>query len=118
MRIVGNRAVSIAAAALTVVVAPVVMAIPSAAANEKGAGIMAGCTNWTPHMRGVIVGKAKVHSSYYGSSRVVATWKYGQLFRVNKRCVNSHGNLWWHSDCCAGVKGYIWTEYTKPTGTP
>ncbi|MFC9972083.1 hypothetical protein ACFVH6_14460 [Spirillospora sp. NPDC127200] len=117
MRMAGNRVLSISAAALTVVVAPVVVSIPSAAASEKSAGIMAGCTNWTPHMRGVIVGTAKVHSSYYGSSSVIATWKYGQLFRVTKRCVNSHGNLWWYSDCCTGVKGYIWNDYTKVTGT-
>ncbi|MDL4773382.1 hypothetical protein [Actinomadura xylanilytica] len=117
MRMMGNRVPSIAAAAITVVVAPVVVAIPSAAANEKGAEIMAGCTNWTPHIRGVISGTAKVHSSYSGSSQVIATWKYGQLFRVDKRCVNSSGNLWWHSDCCTGVKGYIWNDYTKVAGT-
>ncbi|MFB4298003.1 hypothetical protein ACA514_15310 [Actinomadura sp. NTSP31] len=117
MRMTGNRVLSIAAAAFTVVVAPAVLVIPSAAASEGGAGIMAGCTNWTPHMRGVISGTAPVHSSYSGSSRVIATWKYGQLFRVDKRCVNSAGNLWWHSDCCTGIQGYIWNDYTKVTGT-
>ncbi|MFU8854695.1 hypothetical protein ACNAW0_27540 [Micromonospora sp. SL1-18] len=71
------------------------------------------CYNTTPHIRRVIVGSAKVHSSYYGSAPVVATWKYRQLFRVDKRCVNSHGNLWWHSDCCTGVKGWIYSPYTE-----
>ena len=74
---------------------------------------MTTCANWTPHIRRVIVGSAKVHSSYYGSAPVVATWKYKTLFRVDKRCVNSYGNIWWHSDCCTGVKGWIWNDYTQ-----
>lgn len=90
-----------------------VTAIPSATAVETEVGTMAGCTAWTPHVRRVIVAKAAVHSSYSGSSSVIATWKFRQLFRVDKRCVNSAGNLWWHSDCCAGVKGYIWNDYTE-----
>ncbi|GGM42714.1 hypothetical protein GCM10011608_29230 [Micromonospora sonchi] len=73
----------------------------------------ASCFAWTPHMRRVIVGSAKVHSSYYGSSPVIATWKSKTLFRIDKRCVNDHGNLWWHSDCCTGVKGWIWNDYTE-----
>ena len=115
MRTIGNRVLSIAAAAFAVAAAPVAFAIPSAVASENGA--LAGCTDWTPHMRGVISGTAPVHSGYTGSSPVIATWKYGQLFRVDKRCINSAGNLWWHTDCCAGVTGYIWNDYTKITGT-
>ncbi|GAA2088372.1 hypothetical protein [Actinomadura alba] len=113
MRMVGNRVLSMAAAAITAVVAPVVIANPSAAANENDAELMASCSDWTPHIRRVIVGSAKVHSSYSGSSTVIATWKYKTLFRVNKRCVNNAGNLWWHSDCCTGVKGWIWNDYTE-----
>ncbi|MEH1166046.1 hypothetical protein V6V47_11745 [Micromonospora sp. CPCC 205539] len=74
---------------------------------------MATCTSWTPHMRRVIVGSAAVHTSYTGSSPVIAHWKSKTLFRIDKRCVNSAGNLWWHSDCCTGVKGYIWNDYTE-----
>lgn len=91
----------------------------SVSANETDAAEptdvepMASCANWTPHMRRVIVGSAKVHSSYYGSAPVVATWKSKTLFRVDKRCVNNHGNVWWHSDCCTGVKGWIWNDYTE-----
>ncbi|MBO2448050.1 hypothetical protein J4573_13180 [Actinomadura barringtoniae] len=113
MRMTGNRVLSMAAAAITVVVAPAVMTIPSASASEQGPALKAACTNWTPHVRRVIVANAKVHSSYSGSSSVIATWKYKQLFRIDKRCVNSAGNLWWHSDCCTGVKGYIWNDYTE-----
>ncbi|MET8307748.1 hypothetical protein [Micromonospora sp. NPDC005173] len=92
--------------------------IPTATANEMGAepmdvGTMASCSNWTPHLRRVIVGSAKVHTSYSGSSPVIATWKSKTLFRVDKRCVNDAGNLWWHSDCCTGVKGWIWNDYTE-----
>jgi hypothetical protein len=113
MRMMGNRVLSMAAVAITVAVAPVVVAIPSAAANEKGIEATSSCSDWTPHVRRVIVANAKVHSSYSGSSSVIATWKYRQLFRVDKRCVNSAGNLWWHSDCCTGVKGWIWNDYTE-----
>ncbi|WP_405429593.1 hypothetical protein [Micromonospora sp. NBC_00617] len=95
-----------------------VESVPSAAANETGAvltdvGIMASCSDWTPHMRRVIVGSAAVHTSYSGSSPVIAHWKSKTLFRIDKRCVNDAGNLWWHSDCCTGVKGWIWNDYTE-----
>jgi hypothetical protein len=113
MRMTGNRVLSMAAAAITVVVAPVVISIPSAAAAEEDAVPMSSCSDWTPHVRRVIVANAAVHSSYSGSSTVIATWKYKQLFRVDKRCVNNAGNLWWHSDCCTGVQGWIWNDYTE-----
>lgn len=116
MRAKSKRLASMAAVALTVGWAPVTFAIPSATANEKAAAspLAAGCQNWTPHMRRVIEpGGAAVHTSYYGSSSVIDRWSYRTLFRVDKRCVNSHGNLWWHSDCCTGTKGYIWNDYTQ-----
>ncbi|MFJ6197342.1 hypothetical protein [Micromonospora sp. NPDC092111] len=87
--------------------------ILSATAIEMDVAPMATCANWTPHMRRVIVGSAAVHTSYKGSSPVIATWKSKTLFRVDKRCVNDAGNLWWHSDCCTGVQGYIWNDYTE-----
>ncbi|WP_433127169.1 hypothetical protein ACQPWW_30005 [Micromonospora sp. CA-240977] len=76
-------------------------------------GTMASCSDWTPHIRRVIVGSAAVHTSYSGSSSVIAHWKSKTLFRIDKRCVNDAGNLWWHSDCCTGVKGWIWNDYTE-----
>ncbi|MGH8883324.1 MAG: hypothetical protein ACRD0P_39290 [Stackebrandtia sp.] len=111
-----NRVLSMTAAAITVGVAPVAFSIPSASANEKAAAttLAAGCKNWTPHVRRVTkAGGAAVHSSYSGSSKVVAKWSYRSLFRVDKRCVNKAGNLWWHSSCCTGTKGYIWNSYTE-----
>ncbi|GAB3808685.1 hypothetical protein GCM10027605_41720 [Micromonospora zhanjiangensis] len=60
---------------------------PGATAIGTDAGIMASCRDWTPHIRRVIVANAKVHSSYSGSSSVIATWKYKTLFRIDKRCV-------------------------------
>lgn len=111
MRMATNRVMAMAAAVVTATMAPVAFAIPSAAASEQG--VQASCSDWTPHIRRVIVGSAKVHTSYSGSSTVIATWKSGTLFRVDKRCVNNAGNLWWHSDCCTGVRGWIWNDYTE-----
>ncbi|MGW5410397.1 hypothetical protein [Actinomadura geliboluensis] len=113
MQKVGNRVMSMAAAVVTAAVAPVVVAIPSASASETDVRPMASCSDWTPHIRRVIVGSAAVHTSYSGSSPVIAKWKSKTLFRVDKRCVNDAGNLWWHSDCCTGVKGWIWNDYTE-----
>ncbi|WP_030455833.1 hypothetical protein [Herbidospora cretacea] len=118
MRMKGTRVMSVAAAAITVIGTPVAVVSPSAAAAKvQGTQVMAGCTDWTPHIRRVRVASTKVHSSYSSKSSVKATWKYRQLFRVNKRCVNSAGNLWWHSDCCAGVTGYVWNDHTEISGT-
>ncbi|WP_067478830.1 hypothetical protein [Actinomadura hibisca] len=113
MRKTANRVLSVTAAATMAVTAPAAFSVPSAAASQQGAAITASCSNWTPHVRRVIVGSAAVHTSYSGSSPVIAKWKYRQLFRIDKRCVNSAGNLWWHSDCCTGIKGYIWNDYTE-----
>ncbi|MCG5462162.1 hypothetical protein AB0K35_05535 [Micromonospora sp. NPDC053740] len=92
--------------------------VPAAMMDELGAvpaevGTLASCSDWTPHIRRVIVGSAAVHTSYSGSSTVIAHWKSKTLFRIDKRCVNDAGNLWWHSDCCTGVKGWIWNDYTE-----
>jgi hypothetical protein len=128
MRKVATRRLAAAGGALALAFAGILpVAVPasaavepisSATANELAAepmdvGTMASCANWTPHIRRVIVGSAKVHSSYYGSAPVVATWQSKTLFRVDKRCVNNYGNVWWHSDCCTGVQGWIWNDYTE-----
>lgn len=114
MKKVGNRILSVSAAVLLAAAAPVAVAVPSASADADGAQLAAAsCRDWTPHIRRVIVGSAAVHTSYSGSSTVIAHWKSKTLFRVDKRCVNSAGNLWWHSDCCTGVKGWIWNDYTE-----
>ncbi|MEU8343365.1 hypothetical protein SAMN05443665_10206 [Actinomadura meyerae] len=113
MKKVGKRILSMSAAVLLAAAAPVAVAVPSASADADGAQLAASCRDWTPHIRRVIVGSAAVHTSYSGSSTVIAHWKSKTLFRVDKRCVNSAGNLWWHSDCCTGVKGWIWNDYTE-----
>ncbi|MFC4110888.1 hypothetical protein ACFOX0_33895, partial [Micromonospora zhanjiangensis] len=58
------------------------------------------------------------HATHRCTSSVPASLLFLPGFDISIKpgagqCVNDAGNVWWHSDCCTGVKGWIWNDYTE-----